>query len=212
MACTVRVHATFSYGIVYVLTMSAPKPKSPRRGFTIIELMIGVAIISVLAAIAIPSYRRSVFRARQAEAVVVLGNLKVNQWSYFGTFDCFANTEQHPTGTPGITPLPWTSVATAFMDPCDPLGVRTLASLGLEPSIRRSYFQYQCGARVPMTSGVSHEFTCSAQADLDGDANFQEILFCTDQARSGFGLASPQGMMAACTFPYDVFRVSLGNY
>ena len=180
------------------------------RGFTLIELMIAVAILSVLAAVALPAYRRSVFRARQSEAVIILGNLKVNQWSYFGSYDCFATTLQHPLGMVGATPLPWTSMAVGFVNPCDNTP-RTLKDLGLEPSIVRSYYQYQCVARISMSAAITHEFTCSGQADLDADANLQELLFCTDQARAGMGLPSPQSAQA-CTFPYDVFRVSLGTY
>ncbi len=172
--------------------------------------MIVVAIFSVLAGIAIPLYQRSIFRARQAEAVVVLGNLRTNQWSYFGTFDCFANTEQHPIGTVGVTPLPWTSAITVYPNPCDGTD-RSLKDLGLEPSISRSYYQYQCAAQIPATPTQTHEFTCSAQADLDGDASVQELLFCTDQGFTGTGIASPQ-TAASCLFPYGTYRVSLGTY
>ena len=44
-------------------------------GFTLVELMIVVAIIGVLAAIAIPAFSRYVRKARTAEAVGTLANL-----------------------------------------------------------------------------------------------------------------------------------------
>ncbi len=50
--------------------------KRAQQGFTLIELMIVVAIIGILAAIAIPQYQDYVTRARWAEAVTVTGSLK----------------------------------------------------------------------------------------------------------------------------------------
>jgi len=52
---------------------------SNRAGFTLIELMIVVAIIGILAAIAMPIYTHYIYRSRQLEAKTLLMTLKTEQ-------------------------------------------------------------------------------------------------------------------------------------
>ncbi|MFA0908297.1 pilin [Vibrio cholerae] len=61
--------------------MKAYKNKQ-QQGFTLIELMIVVAVIGVLAAIAVPQYQKYVAKSEAASALATLTGLKTNAEAY----------------------------------------------------------------------------------------------------------------------------------
>ena len=60
-----------------------------KKGFTLIELMIVVAIIGILAAIAIPNFLNYQCKAKQTEAKTTLGSIATCEDAYFAEYDTY---------------------------------------------------------------------------------------------------------------------------
>ena len=56
------------------------------QGFTLVELLIVVAIIGVLASQGVPAYRRMIMKSRKGEAQIMLGNIATAESAFFSEY------------------------------------------------------------------------------------------------------------------------------
>ena len=79
--------------------------RSKEKGFTLIELMIAIAIIGILATIAMPMYKNYTYKAKESEAKVNLGSMFGLVNAFQAEYDGFPLIPGagHPFGTSGVT-------------------------------------------------------------------------------------------------------------
>jgi type IV pilus assembly protein PilE len=75
---------------------------SKQVGFTLLELMIVIAIVAILVTIALPAYNRYFFRARRVEGKDFLLQVAAAEERYFTNFNQYVGTTAalgYPSGT-----------------------------------------------------------------------------------------------------------------
>ncbi len=62
-----------------------------QKGFTLVELMIVVAIIGILSAVAVPNFKRYQAKSKTSEAKIQLAAAYTAEQSFYGDFGIFGN-------------------------------------------------------------------------------------------------------------------------
>jgi type IV pilus assembly protein PilE len=74
-------------------------PQNKQHGFTLIELMIALAVLSILTAIAYPSYQESMTKSRRADAKSALLELSVSMERLYTATGCYNSGVDKTCGT-----------------------------------------------------------------------------------------------------------------
>jgi len=133
-----------------------------RKGFTLIELMIVVAIIGILAAIAIPNFLRFQSRAKQSEAKQNLGAIFTAYNTYMADNNTFPG---HPSVAVGGSNFNCLQVAD-----WEPKGqIRyNYDCVGIE-AFSPATNDTQCVTSMALTAGTQTDFTVAACGNIDND-------------------------------------------
>lgn len=132
-----------------------PVRSTARSGFTMIEMLIVVAIIGILSAIAVPMLATHQLRSKTTEAKTNLGAIRVVEEANFSETGAYLAANAEPAVIPGAQATDFDVAGSDF------------ANLGWAPE-GRVFFSYAV-AIAPDASG----FTADAAADIDGNGVVQ---------------------------------------
>ena len=153
--------------------------RKSNKGFTLIELMIVVAIIGILAAIAIPNFLRFQLKSKSSEGKVNIAAIRTAEEAYLAEFGSYVSAAATP---------PVANVGTAKTT-FENGGTAAFNTLGWSPE-GQVFFAYEVNSSVSA-------MTITARADIDGDGVFQDWGYVKAYTGTTAGIA-PASFTGSC--------------
>jgi type IV pilus assembly protein PilA len=130
--------------------------ETKKHAFTLVELMIVVAIIGILAAIAIPNMMEMQYRSKRAEVPTLVRGIKDAERAIEAEKNSYLPVAAHPTSSPGKKPRAWGAGNTAYQ------------VLGWAPD-GKVRGQYSVSTTASSSSSPAGDFRVTGACDVDGD-------------------------------------------
>jgi prepilin-type N-terminal cleavage/methylation domain-containing protein len=177
------------------------RTKRGQGGFTILEMLIVVAIIGILSSLATVGYRRYVGRARLTEGVTILSEMSSKQQIYYLEFGSYLPLRADGSVVPspdenasGFYPVsPSSTTFDSVRSPtsiADPLGWPTAwRSVGLRPREQRLYCTYLLNAgraASPAPAGATYGPTLLGTISATSPPWFYALAACNLNGVSGW--------------------------
>jgi type IV pilus assembly protein PilA len=171
-------------------------PRARRsRGFTLIEMMITVAIVGIIATIAVVAYRAKIRSSKTVEATQLIEGIRAAQDAYKAETGGYADisksvTSFYPAATPGLFTTAWgaacaSAICNTNMDwsrinvqPTSPVqfGYATVAGTpSVTPAGKAVAFNVN-GKAIDLTALNGHAwYVVAARGDTNGDGVFVNL-------------------------------------
>ena len=177
-----------------------------RQGFTLIELMIVVAIIGILASISIPWFVRFQLRSKASEGRLNLVAIRSAEGGYFGEFGSFIQMAAEPQASTGNAPFS----SKRLWPPCPApitMGSPGHCIMGYAPE-GPTYYDYGVGtvnANTALGPGAMNiDYFAAAESDIDGNLLFNYFGLVVPQTD---GITNAPSPIAGCADVNDEFGI-----